>query len=196
MRFQSAAALNKCGWTAETAGCSGSLMLMPDTVTYMGQVHQPLSNSTPKDSLTGSAAAGHKFRVDEVWFDSRGQAVGCYSACVSPFKVFSWAILGWKGWIHFHWKMWHRQEDTNSINREDIQHIVTYIITVDLCASKNISGLFMNVTHWNIVVHKPKHTLHPKQTHTGIKTPVKLPLGGSVTLVWRQVSTMTQKQKR
>ncbi len=26
------------------------------------------------------------------------------------------------------------------------------------------------------------HTLQVKQTHTGIKTPVKLPLGGSVTL--------------
>ena len=61
---------------------------------------------------------------------------------------------------------------------------------------------------WKIFIYKPNFEKSGLSLHnmafylmlyipdSHIKTPVKLPLGGSVTLVWRQVSTTTQNQKK
>lgn len=153
MRFQSAELLNKCGRTTETSGCSRLIILMLDTVSYM----VALSNFHSKRQLDRVIIS---FGVNDAWFDSRGQAVGCFIACISHFQALGLAILGWKG---CHGPIFTGKCDTKKrtyityirINIKDMQHIAAYFITVDLCAFKNtMAHLWMSLMiYW--LLNKP-----------------------------------------
>lgn len=93
----------------------------------------------------GSTAAGHKFGFNDVWFDSRGQAVLVVLLffCIS-LKVLSLAILGWKA-CHdsaLHWRIRHRRVDIQ--HRIKTRRALAWFMFADLRALKSIGGSFVN----------------------------------------------------